>query len=94
MTVLTAMVSACIHRCCARIFRRKDCSGMAGNPFAIRGDIAAWLSLLHRVTTVAVFMALGLALVLVGASIIVAACSCYERIILVMQGWGAFAAGS
>ena len=94
MTVLTAMVSACIRRCYARICRRKDFSGVAGDSFAIRGEMPAWLSLLHRVTAVAVFMALGLALVLAGASIIVAGCSCYERIVLVVQEWGASAAGS
>lgn len=94
MTVLTAMVSACIRRCYARICRRKDFSGVAGDSFAIRGDMPAWLSFLHRVITVVVFMALGLTLVLVGVSIIVAACSCYDRIILLMQEWGASAAGS
>ena len=36
MTVLTAMVSACIRRCYARICRRKDFSGVAGDSFAIR----------------------------------------------------------
>ena len=91
MTVLTTMVSACIRRCGAFICRRKDFSGSAGDSFAIRGDIPAWLSLLHRVTAVAVLTILGLALVLLVTSIVVAACSSYERILLVMQKWGASA---
>jgi len=91
MTVLTAMVSACIRRCGAFICRRKDFSGSVGDSFATGGDMPAWLSLLHRVTAVAVFTALGLALVLLVTSIVVAACSSYERILLVMQKWGASA---
>lgn len=93
--MLTKMVSACIRRCCAFVCRREGFSGRAGDLFGVGGEMPGWLSLLHRVTTVAVLMALGLSLVLVGASIIVAACSCYERIVSFMQEWGGTsAAGS
>ena len=91
MTVLTAMASACIRRCCAFICRRKEFSAGAGNSFAAGCDMPAWLSLLHRVTTVVVLTILGLTLVLLATSIVVAACSSYERILLVMQKWGASA---
>ncbi len=89
MTAFRAVVSACLRRCCACICRRRDISSAEGNLSAFGRAMPAWLSLLHRAITVIVLMILGLTLVIVCVAVILAACSCYERILGVTQRWWA-----
>ncbi len=87
--VFRAAVSAFLLRCRACICPRRHISGTGGNLPAFGRAMPAWLSLLHRVITVIVLMTLGLTLVIVCVAIIMAVCSCYERILLATQRWSA-----